>query len=631
MILCYLGSQIYILPFSTISLTPHRQYRGNAQSGDASTRGYHVLKVVPNSPADTAGIEPYFDYVLSINNIRLDQDNANILKQNVHGSLGVPVSLYVYSSKSQSVREVVITPSDWLGRMERDGFVGCSVRFCDYYGASDHVWHILEVQPNSPAETAGLCPHVDYIIGTPHTTLKEKDDLYKLVEQSIGRPLQLFVYNTEWDSVREVLIVPSTGWGGPGCLGCDVGYGYLHRIPARPPPPGDGEPLGDPSSRALLAVSDARPSRVSNVQVPHVFSGAGMVGHAHGHDHGHGHGHDQDHSHGDDHNGHSHDDDHHGHSHDHREHMMGYHGVHDDPHDHDHGLGGHHHDFDYDHGHPHDREAYGFGNGRQPAYDFTKNGQSKIVELEHDHGHDDHGIQEHDHGHNGGHHGHSQDHGNGSHHRDHTPVSHSHDHGDSHHVHGDSHHGHDHGDAHHGHDHSVAPHQPSAPAIFSPVFSSASFLPSSTAENPPRRPSNANAFALPSIAPEIDTSDTPSSQPHHAPPPHTIGAPGGGMTAANPFRAARPHHTPRAALAYQAPIMEASTQEQKQGPPSRPESGLSWNAQGTSPQLGVAATPRDKALSPGPPSSGIVTSPLPADVLPSQSQLFGRSDGNSWF
>ncbi|KAI8801306.1 GRASP55/65 PDZ-like domain-containing protein [Cladochytrium replicatum] len=182
----------------------NRLIRGNAQSGDESTRGYHVLKVVPNSPADTAGLEPYFDYVLSINNIRLDQDNATILVQNVHGSLGVPVSLYVYSSKSQSVREVLITPSDWLGRTQGDGFVGCSVRFCDYDGASDHVWHILEVQPNSPAETAGLCPHVDYIIGTPHTTLKEKDDLYKLVEQSIGRPLQLFVYNTEWDSVREV-------------------------------------------------------------------------------------------------------------------------------------------------------------------------------------------------------------------------------------------------------------------------------------------------------------------------------------------------------------------------------------------------------------------------------------------
>jgi hypothetical protein len=27
--------------------------------------------------------------------------------------------------------------------------------------------------------------------------------------------------------------VPNHEWGGEGSLGCDVGYGYLHRIPKR--------------------------------------------------------------------------------------------------------------------------------------------------------------------------------------------------------------------------------------------------------------------------------------------------------------------------------------------------------------------------------------------------------------
>lgn len=26
-------------------------------------------------------------------------------------------------------------------------------------------------------------------------------------------------------------MVPNSAWGGEGCLGCDIGYGYLHRIP----------------------------------------------------------------------------------------------------------------------------------------------------------------------------------------------------------------------------------------------------------------------------------------------------------------------------------------------------------------------------------------------------------------
>jgi hypothetical protein len=35
--------------------------------------------------------------------------------------------------------------------------------------------------------------------------------LYDLIERAIGQPLQLFVYNKDLDSVREVLIVPNEG------------------------------------------------------------------------------------------------------------------------------------------------------------------------------------------------------------------------------------------------------------------------------------------------------------------------------------------------------------------------------------------------------------------------------------
>lgn len=33
--------------------------------------GYHVLKVFENSPADDAGIEPFFDFIITVNGIRL--------------------------------------------------------------------------------------------------------------------------------------------------------------------------------------------------------------------------------------------------------------------------------------------------------------------------------------------------------------------------------------------------------------------------------------------------------------------------------------------------------------------------------------------------------------------------------
>ena len=52
------------------------------------------------------------------------------------------------------------------------------------------------------------------------------------MEDHIGRPLSLYVYNNEYNVTREVTIHPSKGWGGEGALGCTLGYGALHRLPA---------------------------------------------------------------------------------------------------------------------------------------------------------------------------------------------------------------------------------------------------------------------------------------------------------------------------------------------------------------------------------------------------------------
>lgn len=45
------------------------------------------------------------------------------------------------------------------------GLLGISIRFCSFEGARENVWHVVQVQPNSPAEIAGLQSNVDYILG----------------------------------------------------------------------------------------------------------------------------------------------------------------------------------------------------------------------------------------------------------------------------------------------------------------------------------------------------------------------------------------------------------------------------------------------------------------------------------
>ena len=98
------------------------------------------------------------------------------------------------------MREIFITPSNtWGGQ----GLLGISIRFCSFEGANENVWHILQVEGNSPAEQAGLRSHTDYIIGAD-SVLHESEDLFTLIEAHEGRQLKLYVYNTETDHCREV-------------------------------------------------------------------------------------------------------------------------------------------------------------------------------------------------------------------------------------------------------------------------------------------------------------------------------------------------------------------------------------------------------------------------------------------
>ncbi|KAK6302916.1 hypothetical protein J4Q44_G00272710 [Coregonus suidteri] len=193
------------------------------------SEGYHVLRVQENSPGHRAGLEPFFDFIVSINNERLNKDN-DTLKDLLKASVEKPVRMLVYSSKTLELRESTVTPSNlWGGQ----GLLGVSIRFCSFEGANENIWHVLEVEPNSPAALAGLRPHTDYIIGAD-TVMNESEDLFSLIETHEGKGLKLYVYNTDTDNCREVVITPNSAWGGEGSLGCGIGYGYLHRIPTRP-------------------------------------------------------------------------------------------------------------------------------------------------------------------------------------------------------------------------------------------------------------------------------------------------------------------------------------------------------------------------------------------------------------
>lgn len=208
---------------------------GLTQSTDApegGTDGYHVHGVQEGSPAERAGLEPFFDFIVAMGHTRLNKEN-DTLKDLLKANVEKPVKLEVYSIKAMKVRELEVVPSNMWGGQ---GLLGASVRFCSFQGASEHVWHVLDIDPNSPASLAGLRAHTDYIVGADQV-IQDSEDFFSLVESHEGKPLKLLVYNTETDLCREVVVTPNGAWGGEGSLGCGIGYGYLHRIPSLPVTP----------------------------------------------------------------------------------------------------------------------------------------------------------------------------------------------------------------------------------------------------------------------------------------------------------------------------------------------------------------------------------------------------------
>ncbi|XP_020826214.1 Golgi reassembly-stacking protein 1 isoform X2 [Phascolarctos cinereus] len=211
----------------------------SAEQPEGGAEGFHLHGVQENSPAQQAGLEPFFDFIITIGHSRLlwgtpppvspQQQNkeSSTLKDLLKANMEKPVKLEVYSIKTLRVREVEVVPSNMWGGQ---GLLGASVRFCSFQRANEHVWHVLDVEPSSPAALAGLQPYTDYVVGSDQI-LQESEDFFTLIESHEGKPLKLMVYNSETDLCREVVVTPNGAWGGEGSLGCGIGYGYLHRIP----------------------------------------------------------------------------------------------------------------------------------------------------------------------------------------------------------------------------------------------------------------------------------------------------------------------------------------------------------------------------------------------------------------
>ncbi|KAG9120787.1 hypothetical protein FRC07_003575 [Ceratobasidium sp. 392] len=305
-------------------------------------RALHVLRVAPGSPAADTDITPFFDFVVGVQGMEgiVDVDAAS-LERVVEAREGMEIQLVVWSSKVHQTRIVSLTPSrKWTSLLPpppdaKPSLLGLSMRLCTPEFSLDNVWHILDVHEGSPAESAGLVPYGDYIIGYSGGVLERESDFYELVEAHVDKPLRVYVYSHDFE------------------------YGLLHRIPhdrSRLAPvdvPVEEEPeeaqlfvpAGDASTDQGVWYGDRQHERYGYGQGLQEQARGGTVGYGddpYAYDDGHGHSHDDGHGHSHGAHEYSHDD--HGHSHD----------------DHGHSHNGHGHSHD-DHGHSHDGHGHSHG------------------------------------------------------------------------------------------------------------------------------------------------------------------------------------------------------------------------------------------------------------------------------
>jgi len=207
----------------------------SAWSSVRFAHGYQVMRLHEGSPAADAGINAYLDFIVAITPpgghepvrfVAEDESFVNIVSK----YLEKPLIFHVFNVVDNFVRNVRVTPSErWGG----GGSLGMSVKFERIIDFSEFAWRVIKVTPSSPAADAGLEDEVEYFVGTDVSPFLTDDDFDDAIRENVDRTAVFVVYNSKTERTRYVKVKPSYDWGGTGCLGCDIGNGYLHQIPPR--------------------------------------------------------------------------------------------------------------------------------------------------------------------------------------------------------------------------------------------------------------------------------------------------------------------------------------------------------------------------------------------------------------
>jgi len=153
------------------------------------------------------------------------------LKEALEANRNNPTEITILNYKTKKTRKITVCPCDDWGGV---GMLGLMIANDSFDTADERVVRVLCVFSQSPAETAGLHPFVDYILGTERCIFQGLDAFEDFVMRHLDQEIRLRVYNSNICQVREVIITPTENWSesnDQGVLGCEVSSGILHKIP----------------------------------------------------------------------------------------------------------------------------------------------------------------------------------------------------------------------------------------------------------------------------------------------------------------------------------------------------------------------------------------------------------------
>lgn len=198
-------------------------------------------------------LQSYFDYIVGINDDPIPlisnqhgyfYPDYNQITQIFNAHCNNTLKLNVWSAKGGTFRDEYmsvlskdetkledVSLSSLSIKDSEHSFqpLGFRVQWCPLI-ASTFTYHILNLNiEQGPAALAGLISDEDYIIGCQDGLLATGGEtlLQDIVRSRANHDLILYVYNKVHDCVRPITVQI----GGEGRLGCNVGSGFLHRIP----------------------------------------------------------------------------------------------------------------------------------------------------------------------------------------------------------------------------------------------------------------------------------------------------------------------------------------------------------------------------------------------------------------